>query len=46
MRTIDAITPVIGIMRSSANAEPRYGAITVYERGNGNWLPLMRSDQW
>ena len=46
LRTIDAIAPVTGVMRFDANGEPRYGAITVYERGNGNWLPLMRSDRW
>jgi branched-chain amino acid transport system substrate-binding protein len=46
LRTIDAIAPVTGTMRFDNNGEQLYGAITVYERRDGNWSPLMRSDQW
>jgi branched-chain amino acid transport system substrate-binding protein len=46
LRTIDAIAPVTGTMRFNANGEQMYGAITVYERREGNWSPLVRSDQW
>jgi branched-chain amino acid transport system substrate-binding protein len=46
LRTIDAIAPVTGTMRFSASGEQLYGAITVYERRDGNWNPLVRSDQW
>ncbi len=46
LRTIDAIAPVTGTMRFNANGEQLYGAITVYERRDGAWSPLVRSDQW
>jgi branched-chain amino acid transport system substrate-binding protein len=46
LRTIDAIAPVTGTMRFNNNGEQLYGAITVYERRDGNWSPLVRSDQW
>jgi branched-chain amino acid transport system substrate-binding protein len=46
LRSIDAIAPVTGTMRFNANGEQLYGAITVYERRDGNWNPLVRSDQW
>ncbi|HEY6512323.1 MAG TPA: branched-chain amino acid ABC transporter substrate-binding protein [Burkholderiaceae bacterium] len=46
LRTIDAIAPVTGTMRFNASGEQMYGAITVYERRDGNWFPLVRSDQW
>jgi branched-chain amino acid transport system substrate-binding protein len=46
LRTIDAIAPVTGTMRFNASGEQMYGAITVYERRDGNWWPLVRSDQW
>lgn len=46
LRTIDAIAPVTGTMRFNAGGEQMYGAITVYERRDGNWSPLVRSDQW
>jgi len=46
LRTIDAIAPVTGTMRFNNTGEQLYGAITVYERRDGNWLPLVRSDQW
>jgi branched-chain amino acid transport system substrate-binding protein len=46
LRTIDAIAPVTGTMRFNASGEQMYGAITVYERRDANWWPLVRSDQW
>jgi len=46
LRTIDAIAPVTGTMRFNPSGEQLYGAITVYERRDGNWSPLVRSDQW
>ncbi|MCW5660131.1 MAG: branched-chain amino acid ABC transporter substrate-binding protein [Burkholderiaceae bacterium] len=46
LRTIDAIAPVTGTMRFNASGEQQYGAITVYERRDGSWSPLVRSDQW
>jgi branched-chain amino acid transport system substrate-binding protein len=46
LRTIDAIAPVTGTMRFGNNGEQLYGAITVYERRDGSWWPLVRSDQW
>ena len=46
LRTIDAVAPVTGTMRFNNNGEQLYGAITVYERRDGNWSPLVRSDQW
>jgi branched-chain amino acid transport system substrate-binding protein len=46
LRTIDAIAPVTGTLRFNANGEQLDGAITVYERRDGNWSPLVRSDQW
>jgi branched-chain amino acid transport system substrate-binding protein len=46
LRTIDAIAPVTGTMRFNNNGEQMYGAITVYERRDGSWWPLVRSDQW
>jgi len=46
LRTIDAIAPVTGTMRFNNNGEQMYGAITVYERRDGTWWPLVRSDQW
>jgi branched-chain amino acid transport system substrate-binding protein len=46
LRTIDAVAPVTGTMRFNTSGEQLYGAITVYERRDGNWSPLVRSDQW
>jgi len=46
LHTIDAIAPVTGTMRFDNSGEQLYGAITVYERRDGNWWPLVRSDQW
>jgi branched-chain amino acid transport system substrate-binding protein len=46
LRTIDAVAPVTSTMRFNAAGEQLYGAITVYERREGAWVPLVRSDQW
>jgi branched-chain amino acid transport system substrate-binding protein len=46
LRTIDAIAPVTNTMRFNALGDQLYGAITVYERRDGAWAPLVRSDQW
>lgn len=46
LRVIDATAPITGTMRFNASGEQMYGAITVYERRDGNWWPLVRSDQW
>jgi len=46
LRTIDAMAPVTGTMHFTNSGEQLYGAITVYERRDGNWWPLLRSDQW
>jgi len=46
LHTIDAMAPVTSTMRFNAAGEQLYGAITVYERRDGAWLPLVRSDQW
>jgi branched-chain amino acid transport system substrate-binding protein len=46
LHTIDAIAPVTGTMRFNNSGEQLYGAITVYERRDGTWWPLVRSDQW
>jgi len=43
---IDAIAPVTTTMRFNAEGEQRYGAISVYQRSNARWQPLMRSDRW
>lgn len=44
--TVDAIAPVTSTMRFSAEGEQRFGAIGVYEKRNGSWQPLVRSDLW
>ncbi|HYJ99454.1 MAG TPA: branched-chain amino acid ABC transporter substrate-binding protein [Burkholderiaceae bacterium] len=46
LHTIDAMAPVTSTMRFNAAGEQLYGAITVYERRGGAWVPLVRSDQW
>ncbi|HEX6721996.1 MAG TPA: branched-chain amino acid ABC transporter substrate-binding protein [Burkholderiaceae bacterium] len=46
LHTIDAMAPVTSTMRFNAAGEQLYGAITVYERREGAWVPLVRSDQW
>ena len=46
LATIDAIAPVTTTMRFNAEGEQRYGAISVYQRRDSRWEPLMRSDRW
>jgi len=46
LAVIDAIAPVTTTMRFNAEGEQRYGAISVYQRSNARWQPLMRSDRW
>ena len=46
LTTIDSNAPVTGMMRFGADGEQRYGAIGVYEKRNGQWEPLLRSDRW
>ena len=46
LMVIDAIAPVTTTMRFNAEGEQRYGAISVYQRREGRWDPLMRSDRW
>ena len=46
LMVIDAIAPVTTTMRFNAEGEQRYGAISVYQRRDGRWDPLMRSDRW
>jgi branched-chain amino acid transport system substrate-binding protein len=46
LKTIDAIAPVSVTMRFDANGEQRYGAISVYQKVNSKWEPMVRSDRW
>jgi branched-chain amino acid transport system substrate-binding protein len=46
LMAIDAIAPVTNTMRFNAEGEQRYGAISVYQRRDSRWEPLMRSDRW
>jgi len=46
LRLVDAIAPVTTTMRFNAEGEQRYGAISVYQRRDSRWEPLMRSDRW
>lgn len=46
LKTIDAIAPVTVTMRFNAAGEQRYGAISVYQKVNSKWEPLVRSDRW
>jgi branched-chain amino acid transport system substrate-binding protein len=46
LTTIDAIAPVTNTMRFNADGEQRYGAISVYQKRDSKWQPLMRSDRW
>jgi branched-chain amino acid transport system substrate-binding protein len=46
LKTIDAIAPVSVTMRFDAAGEQRYGAISVYQKVNSKWEPLVRSDRW
>jgi len=33
-------------MRFNAEGEQRYGAIGVYQKQDGRWVPLVRSASW
>jgi len=46
LMVIDAIAPVTTTMRFNADGEQRHGAIGVYQKRDGRWEPLMRSDRW
>lgn len=46
LATIESHAPVTGMMRFGSDGEQRYGTIGVYERRNGQWEPLIRSDRW
>jgi branched-chain amino acid transport system substrate-binding protein len=46
LHTIDAMAPVTTTMRFNASGEQLYGSITVYQRREGAWVPIVRSDQW
>lgn len=46
LATIDAIAPVTNTMRFNAEGEQRFGAISVYQKRDAKWQPLMRSDRW
>ena len=46
LMVVDALAPVTTTMRFNAEGEQRYGAISVYQRRESRWDPLMRSDRW
>jgi len=46
LMTVDAIAPVTTTMRFGADGEQVHGAISVYERRDAKWLPMVRSDNW
>ena len=46
LKTIDAIAPVTTTMRFNASGEQRYGAIGVYQKQDGHWVPLVRTANW
>jgi branched-chain amino acid transport system substrate-binding protein len=46
LRTLDTNAPVNGNLRFADTGEQRYPAVTIYQRGNGQWFSLMRSDKW
>jgi branched-chain amino acid transport system substrate-binding protein len=46
LAVIDAIAPVTTTMRFNAEGEQRYGAISVYQKVDARWEPLMRADRW
>jgi len=46
LRTLDTNAPVNGNLRFAETGEQRYAAITIYQRNEGHWDPLMRSDKW
>lgn len=46
LHAVDASAPVTSSLRFNADGELRYGAISVYQRRQGQWNALMRSDKW
>ncbi len=46
LASIDAIAPVTITMRFTPEGEQRYGAIAIYQKRDGKWVPLTRSDRW
>lgn len=46
LATIDAIAPVTSTMRFNPDGEQRYAAIAIYQKRDGKWTPLTRSDRW
>jgi branched-chain amino acid transport system substrate-binding protein len=46
LAVVDAIAPVTTTMRFNAEGEQRYGAISVYQKVDSRWDPLMRADRW
>ena len=46
LRTLELVAPVTATMRFDATGEQRYGAISVYQRREAKWDPVMRSDKW
>lgn len=46
LATIDGIAPVTTTMRFNAEGEQRFAAISVYQKLDSKWQPLMRSDRW
>lgn len=46
LTVVDAIAPVTTTMRFNAEGEQRYGAISVYQKVDSRWEPLMRADRW
>jgi branched-chain amino acid transport system substrate-binding protein len=46
LTVVDAIAPVTTTMRFNADGEQRYGAISVYQKVDSRWEPLMRADRW
>ena len=46
LHAIDATAPVTSTMRFTADGESPHGAISVYQRKDGRWDALMRSEKW
>lgn len=46
LHAIDAAAPVTSTMRFTAEGESPHGAISVYQRRDGRWDALMRSEKW
>lgn len=46
LHAIDAAAPVTSTMRFTAEGESPHGAISIYQRKDGRWDALMRSEKW